>query len=62
MNLNNPFRKNQRPLGMPKPKKDDCKIKIKTKNGQKEISFSGECSKEQIQVAKDNLNLEEGKE
>ncbi len=42
-----------------KEKKDNCKIKIKNNNGSKEISFSGTCSREEIQIAKENLSLDE---
>jgi hypothetical protein len=38
--------------------KEDCKIKIKNTKGGKQIEFSGNCSKEQLQMAK--MNLESG--
>lgn len=39
-----------------KPKNDDCRIKIKSTAHGKEIQFKGNCSKEQIQIAKENLS------
>jgi len=39
----------------PVPKKEGCKIKVrKTKTG-KEISFSGNCSKSELDIAKGNI-------
>ena len=35
---------------------ENCKIKIKKTTKGKEIQFSGNCSKEQISIAKDNLS------
>ena len=39
---------------------DNCKIKIKNTSQGKTIEFSGQCSKEQIQMAK--MNLMDGEE
>lgn len=44
----------------PKPvrvrEQPDCKIKIKKTANGREISFSGNCSKEQIEIAKSNIS------
>ena len=38
-------------------KKDNCKIKIKKTTQGKQIEFEGQCSREQISIAKENLGL-----
>lgn len=38
-----------------KPKDDSCKIRIKNTRSGKEISFHGNCSKSQIQMAQGNI-------
>ena len=40
---------------------DDCKIKIKRTDKGEEISFSGNCSKEQINMAKEMKKVESEK-
>ena len=41
------------------PRPDDgCKIKIKQKGDTKTIEFSGQCSKEQLEMAKTNLGAD----
>jgi hypothetical protein len=46
-----------RPMqGRMKSPNDDCKIKIKKTMKGREISFGGNCSKEQIAIAKENLD------
>lgn len=42
----------------PVRKKDDCKIRIKNSSAGRTISFSGNCSKEQLQMAKFMNNAE----
>jgi hypothetical protein len=39
-------------------RKDNCKIKVKTSSDgkSKTIGFEGNCSKEQIQIARENIN------
>jgi hypothetical protein len=55
--FNNPF--NKPSMHRPQRQNTDCKIKMKkTADGGSQISFSGNCSKEQLQMAK--LNLESG--
>jgi hypothetical protein len=45
----------------PKPKKspredgEQCRIRIRNTPKGKDISFSGKCSKEEIEIARDNL-------
>jgi hypothetical protein len=48
----------QRPI----QQKENCKIKIKNTAQGKTISFEGNCSKEQIQMAKMNFDAEESEE
>ncbi len=59
------FEKFKKPQEFNKPireKKDNCKIKIKNSNGSREIQFSGNCSREEIQIARENLGLDDKKE
>lgn len=58
----NPFNKKMEIKKFPK-EKEDCKIKIKrTADGGKSISFSGDCSREQLEMAKINFSDNEDKE
>lgn len=62
MQIKNPFRPQPVPqMRMVKPKKENCKIKVKKIGNSRQIEFSGNCSREQIEVAKNNLNLEDEK-
>ena len=45
----------QRPQRLPR---EDCQIKIKNSDGGKIISFRGNCSKEQLMLAKEMNNAE----
>ena len=58
--MNFPFKK-QIPQNYP-PRRiqndEGCKIKIKTTKTGREITFHGNCSKEQISVARERLGLE----
>lgn len=38
-----------------KEKSEDCKIKIKKTSQGKEIQFSGKCTKDQVDLARGNL-------
>lgn len=49
------FRK--QPIQSPQ-KEDNCRIRIKKTAKGKEIEFKGNCSKEQIAIAKENLGTE----
>jgi hypothetical protein len=46
----------------PKPKEEGCKIRIKNTKGGKEISFHGKCSRQELSLAKGNVEdaFEEG--
>lgn len=61
MNFKNPFKreklkKRQTPV---KPKKNKCKIRIRKTSDGEQFEFSPECTKEQIEFAKQN-RLERG--
>lgn len=43
----------------PKPKKENCKIKIKKTSKGKEIEFQGKCSKEELAVFKMENGIDE---
>lgn len=45
----------QRPQQPVKKKEDGCKIKIKNTKHGKEISFSGKCSRQELSLAKGNV-------
>ena len=48
------------PQPQQRQKVDKCKIKMKKgTDGSREISFSGNCSKEEIEIAKQNLQGQE---
>ena len=42
----------------PRPKDEGCKIRIKNTSNGKQIEFSGKCSREQIEVARENIKNE----
>lgn len=51
-----PVEVQRQPQRVPKKQDDGCKIKIKKTSAGKQIEFEGKCSKEQIEVAKQQLN------
>lgn len=56
----NPFVKKEMQPMRQMQQKEGCKIKIKNTRSGKQIEFSGNCSKDQLQMAK--MNLESGNE
>lgn len=54
MNLGNRF--SPKPT---QPKKENCRIRVKKTPQGKEIEFKGNCSKEQIDVARSQIGLDD---
>jgi hypothetical protein len=52
----------KKPMPARQPKGEGCKIKIKNTASGRQIEFSGNCSKEQLEMAKMNMNSEEKEE
>jgi hypothetical protein len=46
------FKKRQQ---QPKPKKEDCQIEVETRGDRKRIRFKGNCTKEQIEIARSQI-------
>lgn len=53
------FKKQPSTIQRPVQQKENCKIRIKNTSSGKTIEFSGNCSKEQIQMAKMNFDAQE---
>ena len=56
--MNNKMFENRfkKPVPQSKPKGEGCKIKIKNTSKGREISFEGQCTKEQLEMAKFGMN------